>query len=58
MSQFGNQQVSQIQLKKIRALDDFDLIMLISEINDYGWPVAAVTLEVMVNAANRSEQVE
>lgn len=42
-----NQIISEQQLKKIRALADFDLIMLISETHDHGWPVAAKTLEWM-----------
>lgn len=35
------------QLAKIRRLSDFDLIMLISEINGYGWAEASKTLEMM-----------
>lgn len=42
-----NQRVSSEQLTKIRQLDDFDLIMLISEIHDHGWLVAAKTLALM-----------
>lgn len=42
-----NQNVSDEQLQKIRQLDDFDLIMLISEIHDHGWHVARVTLDLM-----------
>jgi hypothetical protein len=43
----NNQLVTQEQLAKIRALDDFDLIMLISEIHDNGWSIASRTLEMM-----------
>ncbi len=39
-----NQNVSKSDLKKIRNLEDFDLIMLISEIHDHGWSVARCTL--------------
>jgi hypothetical protein len=42
-----NQIVSKADLKKIRELADFDLIMLISEIHDHGWPVAVMTLQMM-----------
>jgi hypothetical protein len=42
-----NQQVTKSELHKIRLLDDFDLIMLISEIHDHGWPVARKTLALM-----------
>lgn len=42
-----NQKVSRFQASVIRALDDFDLTMLISEIHDHGWEVAKRTLEMM-----------
>jgi hypothetical protein len=42
-----NQHVTAAQLAKIRKLDDFDLIMLISEIHDHGWTVASATLDMM-----------
>jgi hypothetical protein len=42
-----NQKVTPAQLAKIRRLKDFDLIMLISEIHDHGWAVAARTLEMI-----------
>jgi hypothetical protein len=42
-----NQHVMPEEIAKIRALDDFDLVMLISEIHDHGWPVARVTLRMM-----------
>jgi hypothetical protein len=41
-----NQKISPEQLAKIRVLDDFDLTMVLSEIHDNGWPVAAGTLEL------------
>lgn len=48
MSTLGaNQDVSNDELRKIRHLDDFDLIMLISEINDYGWEMAKTILKLM-----------
>jgi hypothetical protein len=42
-----NQKVTIEQLWKIRNLDDFDLIMLISDIHDHGWPTAERTLAMM-----------
>jgi len=42
-----NRNVTKPELDKIRRIDDFDLIMLISEINDHGWNVARRTLEIM-----------
>lgn len=42
-----NQKVTPEQLRKIRALADFDLIMLISETHDHGWETAAKTLAMM-----------
>jgi uncharacterized protein YdaT len=42
-----NQQVTEKELAKIRRLSDFDLIMLISEIHDHGWPTARKTLLLM-----------
>jgi hypothetical protein len=46
-----NQRVTAEQLVAIRTiLDDFDLIMLISEIHDHGWPRAAKLLPEMIEA--------
>jgi hypothetical protein len=42
-----NQKILDSELSKIRKLDDFDLVMLISEIHDHGWPMARRTLEMM-----------
>jgi len=42
-----NQNVSAKEMKKIRNLADFDLVMLISEIHDHGWLVARQTLKLM-----------
>jgi hypothetical protein len=42
-----NQKISPETLAQIRLLDDFDLVMLISEINDHGWSVAQSILRVM-----------
>lgn len=43
----SNQEVGKAELLKIRGLDDWDLIMLISEIHDHGWDIARKTLEMM-----------
>lgn len=42
-----NQGVTPEELAKIRLLDDFDLVMLVSEIHDYGWQIARRTLAIM-----------
>lgn len=42
-----NQRVTPAELNKIRHLDDFDLIMLISDIHDHGWSIARKTLALM-----------
>lgn len=42
-----NQELAPEELRKIRALEDFDLTMLVSEIHDHGWPVARRTLALM-----------
>ena len=41
------QQLSESEIIKIRMLDAFDLIMLISEINDHGWAMGRNTLRLM-----------
>jgi len=48
-----NQEVSPEELAKIRRLDDFDLIMLISEIHDHGWQIARATLAIMPEGKRR-----
>jgi hypothetical protein len=42
-----NQKITPAEIEKIRSLDDFDLIMLISEVHDHGWPIARKTLAMM-----------
>jgi hypothetical protein len=49
-----NRDVTPEQLAKIRTLDDFDLIMLISEIHDNGWQVAERTLSMMPDGKRAS----
>jgi hypothetical protein len=46
-SEGSNRNITQEQMEKIRKLDDFDLIMLISEIHDHGWMAARKTLAMM-----------
>ena len=38
-------------LVALRTLDDFDLTMIISDIHDHGWPMAAGTLDLAVEAS-------
>ncbi len=38
-----NLPVTPSELRKIRDLNDFDLVMLISEIHDHGWSAARQT---------------
>ena len=35
-----NQKIKKKDLEFIRSLEDFDLIMLLPEIHDHGWPAA------------------
>jgi len=35
-------------LMKIKKLNNFDLLMLLSEIDEYGWEKAKVTLEMIL----------
>lgn len=42
-----NQKITPDELKRIRALPDFDLVMLLSEISDHGWPVAKHLLQLI-----------
>ena len=46
----NNQNLSADELRKIRGLSDFDLVMLISETHDNGWEAARVTLAMMPDA--------
>lgn len=43
----NNISVPKEDLDLIRKLSDFDLIMLLSEINDHGWNEAQKTWEIM-----------
>ncbi len=52
-----NQDISTAQLALIRALDDFDLKMLLSEIHDHGWPAAKKLLHlILLSVARRGER--
>jgi hypothetical protein len=42
-----NQKVRRSEVEKIRRLADIDLVMLISEIHDHGWPSARELLSLM-----------
>jgi hypothetical protein len=50
-----NQKVTPDEIAKIRGLDDFDLIMLISEIHDHGWLMGRCTLSKMPGMATLTE---
>jgi hypothetical protein len=39
----------------IRSLGDFDLLMLLSEINDHGWVVAKRTLEMIRESVQKEK---
>ncbi len=45
-----NQSITVEEGRKIRALGDFDLVMLISEIHDHSWPDARKILNLMAAA--------
>ena len=45
-----NQKLTPKEIEAIRALEDFDLVMLVSEIHDHGWPEARTTLRMMPKA--------
>lgn len=45
-----NQSISPAELTQIRLLDEFDLIMLISEIHDHGWPTAKKLLPIIAES--------
>ena len=42
-----NLTITSEQLDEVRALNDFDLKMLLSEVNDHGWEVASNLLPLM-----------
>ena len=42
-----NQKITKEEATAIRQLEDFDLVMLISEVNDNGWDRARETLRMM-----------
>ena len=43
--------IKQEHLTALRTLDDFDLTMIISDIHDHGWPMAAGTLDIAVEVS-------
>jgi hypothetical protein len=51
-----NQQITSEELTKIRRLDDFDVIMLVSDIHDHGWPIARLTLKLIPEGQTRSKK--
>lgn len=49
----GNIEITAEELARIRMLEDFDLTMLLSEINDHGWVHARQTFFLMLLARAR-----
>lgn len=45
-----NIKISKDELKSIRCLSDFDLVMILSKIHDHGWPMARRTLGYALEA--------
>lgn len=45
-----NIKISAEELEQLRSLSDFDLTMILSEINDHGWLVARRTLQFALKA--------
>ncbi len=45
------------ELAQIRALADFDLTMLLSDIHDCGWPAAKTTLRAIMEAMQKGAVV-
>lgn len=50
-----NQSITPDQLAQIRALNDFDLIMLLSEIHDNGWDQGAKLLKIMADNSEKKK---
>mgnify|MGYP003656556469 CR=1 FL=1 len=42
-----NIKITEQEIQMIRSLSDFDLTMLLSEVNDHGWDAARVLLPAM-----------
>jgi hypothetical protein len=49
-------EVTKDELSMLRALPDFDLIMVLSDIHDHGWPVARTTLVAATQAVEAARQ--
>lgn len=47
-----NIKIAQIELDFIRSLKDFDLTMLLSEINDHGWDRAKLLIPLIQKTIN------
>lgn len=52
-----NIRISPKQIEFIRSLPDFDLKMMLSEINDHGWEVAKRMIPDMMNAPHIKEHI-
>lgn len=51
----ANIKVTKAELDQIRRLPDFDLIMLLSELNDHGWVHAQILLKDIIKALAANE---
>lgn len=50
-----NIEITNDEIAWVRSLDDFDLAMLLSEVNDHGWEHGRILLDVMVQARQKLE---
>ena len=50
-----NQKITKEELDWIRTLEDFDLTMLISEINDHGWAYGKTLLPQIIKSIKKGE---
>ena len=46
----GNLVISEEDLAFIRSLNDFDMVMILSEINDHGWAHTTTAIETLKHA--------
>lgn len=46
----GNISITESEIAAIKALEPFDLTMLLSEIHDHGWPAARELLPMILEA--------
>ena len=49
-----NIEITKAEIDFIKGLEPFDLTMLLSEINDHGWPMARKLIVVMADVLKRN----